>query len=154
MVQRMIHELKYKNNKEIGYYMGELFGLKLNESVLFEDIDYVIPVPLHKKKLRKRGYNQSEIIAKGICKTFKKELNTDNLYRKIYSSTQTRKSRFQRWENVKDIFGIKEVSRFRSKHILLVDDVITTGSTLEACAYSLNQIDEIKISLAALAYTL
>lgn len=154
MVQRMIHELKYKRNKEIGYYLGELFGRKLNESVLFESVDYVVPVPLHKKKLRKRGYNQSEIIAAGICKTFNKDLSTDNLFRKTHSSTQTRKSRFQRWENVKDIFSLKKPAQFRGKHILIIDDVITTGSTLEACAYSLNQINNIKISMAALAYTL
>jgi ComF family protein len=150
----MIHQLKYKNNREIGYFLGELFGLKLMQSSLFEDVDYIVPVPLHRKKLRKRGYNQSEVIATGIGKTFGKELNTNNLFRKEHTSTQTRKSRFARWENVSGIFDIRNPEVFSEKHILLIDDVITTGSTLEACAASLKKADGIKLSLVALAYTL
>jgi len=150
----MVHQLKYKGNREIGILLGELFGLKLKESALYESIDLIVPVPLHPIKYRRRGYNQSEMIARGIASSFERGLDTKNLYRKDYTSTQTRKSRFQRWENVKDIFDIKNPSGFQGKHILLIDDVITTGSTLEACATSLLQVQHVKISLAALAYTM
>ena len=150
-VQHLIHQLKYKGHKEIGIYIGKLYGLELKESDLFKNIDVVIPVPLHWKKFKKRGYNQSEQFAKGLSQTMEIDVDSNTLYRKIASETQTKKSRFNRWENVKEIFEIKNVDNLKGKHILLVDDVITTGSTLESCANALLKIPEIKISVAAIA---
>jgi len=114
----------------------------------------IIPVPLHKKKEKKRGFNQSEYFAKGLSISMKNEVNTKTLFREKMSETQTKKSRFKRWENVNNIFLLKNPKNIEGKHILLVDDVITTGSTIEACAEVLLQIPDIKISVAAIACTI
>lgn len=150
-VQHLIHQLKYKGRKAIGEYLGAYFGRKLKASPAYSDIDIILPVPLHPKKLRKRGYNQSEIVAGGLAEGMQVEFNSKILIRKVASSTQTKKSKYQRWENVKDIFGVTETSELEGKHVLLVDDVITTGSTLEACIHTLNDISDIRVSVAALA---
>ncbi|MBN2774930.1 MAG: ComF family protein, partial [Prolixibacteraceae bacterium] len=150
--QKLIHFLKYKGLKEIGFEIGKHFGFEMAESGCFSDIDMIIPVPLHPKKLKKRGYNQSEWIAKGFAFGLKKPVNTDSLHRIVFTSTQTRKTRFERWKNVEGIFEVTEPDKFYNKHILLVDDVITTGSTLEACAFSMQKIPGIKISVASLGY--
>ena len=152
-VQHLIHQLKYNGKKEVGLYLGELFGKELNESPLYRDVDYLIPVPLHPAKERKRGYNQSQMIALGMEAAMKAHLAGDILYRQIHSSTQTKKSRFERWENVKDIFAMKNESQLEGKHILLIDDVITTGSTIEACGNLLQNIPGIRISVTSLAYS-
>ncbi|MCK5857226.1 MAG: ComF family protein [Bacteroidales bacterium] len=150
-VQHLIHQFKYKGFREIGVYIGALLGKLLQESNRFTDIDIIIPVPLHKSKLRKRGFNQSELFARGLEKTMKAVVIDDNLYRKIASSTQTKKSRWERYKNVNDIFGIRDASLFENKKLLLVDDVITTGSTIEACASILNQIEGVEVSVVAMA---
>ncbi|RLD64926.1 MAG: ComF family protein [Bacteroidetes bacterium] len=150
-VQHLIHQMKYKGFREVGVYVGEVFGKSLAKSPRFKDIDYIIPVPLHKSKLRKRGFNQSELFARGLAKSMKAEMIDENLYRKVASSTQTKKSRWERYKNVNDIFGIRDASLFENKKLLLVDDVITTGSTIEACASVLNQIDGVEVSVGAMA---
>lgn len=150
-VQSLIHQLKYKRQKEVGLVIGKLFGKDLINSPYYSDIDYIIPVPLHPKKLRKRGYNQSLMIAKGLQESMEIEVFT-GLQRKSHSSTQTRKSRYERWENVKDIFEIIEPEKLEGKSILLIDDVLTTGATLEACATVLSDIPDLSISIATLAY--
>ena len=150
--QKLIHFIKYKGMKELGLDIGQRFGFVLKESEGFRDIDTIIPVPLHPKKLKSRGYNQSEWIAKGISKSMEVPVSTDNLHRKVFTSTQTRKNRFERWQNVEDIFGTKDPTEFKGKHILLIDDVVTTGSTLEACAYQLIKIEDVKVSIATLAF--
>lgn len=150
--QQLIHKLKYKGKKEIGVYLGKLFGNQLNDSELFNMIDTIIPVPLHPKKEHKRGYNQSLMIVEGMAKSMKARVFPDVLYRKIYTSSQTKKSRYERWQNVKDTFEIKKGQRLEGKHVLLVDDVITTGATLEACGNKLLEIPGIKLSIASLAY--
>ncbi|MBN2616050.1 MAG: ComF family protein [Bacteroidales bacterium] len=152
-VQHLIHQLKYKGQKEVGLYLGELFGNELNESPLYQDADYLIPVPLHPVKERKRGYNQSRMIARGMETTMQASLADDILFRQVHSSTQTKKSRFERWENVKDIFALKNEARLEGKHVILIDDVITTGSTIEACGNLLQKIPGIRISVSALAYS-
>lgn len=150
-VQSLIHQLKYRRQKEVGLVIGELFGKDLLNSPYYADIDYIIPVPLHPKKLRIRGYNQSLMIAKGLKISMGIDVFT-GLQRKKHSSTQTRKSRYARWENVKDIFEIIEPEKLDGKSVLLIDDVLTTGATLEACATVLSEIPGLSISIATLAY--
>ena len=150
-VQHLVHQFKYKGYKEIGFYVGTIYGTELVKSPLFINITSVIPVPLHPRKQAKRGYNQAEWFAKGLAHSMGVELDTTSLIRSFASETQTRKSRFNRWENVKEIFSVADIGRQAGKHILLVDDVITTGSTLEAAGHALFQIPGIKISVASIA---
>ncbi|MCY1720625.1 phosphoribosyltransferase family protein [Prolixibacteraceae bacterium Z1-6] len=150
--QHLIHYLKYKGLKELGFETGRKFGFALTESAKFTSVDVVVPVPLHPKKERKRGYNQSRWIAAGIAAVLHKPVSENNLFRKTFTSTQTRKNRFERWQNVDGIFGIHTPNEFSEKHVLLVDDVVTTGSTLEACAYQLLKIPNTKVSIATLAF--
>ena len=153
ILQKLIHKLKYKGIKEIGFELGKQFGSELIEAEEYKNIDIVIPVPLHVKREKHRGYNQSEWIAKGLVEFLDAKLEINNLVRSIETETQTRKSRFERWENVENIFTINSPEKFENKHVLLVDDVITTGSTLEACANSLLKLENTKVSIAALGYT-
>ena len=148
--QTMMHKFKYHGNKEIGYVLGKSFGNQLRNSV-FNQIDVIIPVPLHKSKLKKRGYNQSEWIAKGLSESLHKPLDVKSFIRSVATETQTRKSRFERWRNVENIFKITKENNLRGKHVLLVDDVVTTGSTLEACANAILKIKDTKVSIATLA---
>jgi ComF family protein len=150
--QQLLYSLKYKGNAEIGIELGKLFGADLNTVNYFGEIDYIVPVPLHPKKERKRGYNQSLMIAKGLEALINKPIVTGNLVRKHYSETQTRKGRFERWENVSELFQLENPEQFESKHILLIDDVITTGSTIEACATAILQSKDAKVSVAAIGY--
>lgn len=150
-VQHLVHELKYKSNRDAGLFLGREMGKKLSASPLYRDIDYVVPVPLHARRQRIRGYNQSEVIARGIKETTGWRTDTTNLNRAGATETQTRKSRSARWDNVKDIFQLQNPDRFAAKHILLIDDVITTGSTIEACALALSAAANIRVSVAAAA---
>ncbi len=151
-VQHLLHQLKYNGNREIGIYLGAILGDELQGSDLFNTVEVVVPVPLHPRKQRKRGYNQSEIIAEGICRTLKASLDTKTLTRVHYSETQTKKSRYKRWENVKDIFSITSDTSLSGKHVLLVDDVLTTGSTMEACAGALLKVPQLTLSIACIAF--
>ncbi len=150
--QQLIHKLKYKGNKEIGIYLGKLLGNQLSNSVLFNTAAAIIPVPLHPLKEHKRGYNQSLMICEGMASRMNARVFSDVLYRKVHSSSQTKKSRYERWENVKDIFEIRKGKRLEGKQVILVDDVITTGATLEACGHKLLEIPGIRLSIASLAY--
>lgn len=150
-VQKLMHQFKYKGIRELGFYIGKRYGAQLKEANPFKEVDFIIPIPLHPKKLKTRGYNQSDIFANGLSKAMKVDVLTDLLYRKVASETQTRKSKIERWENVKAIFDVRNPEELMGKHILLVDDVITTGSTMEACAHVLLEIPDIKISVAAIA---
>lgn len=152
-VQNLMHEFKYRSNKEIGFYLGELFAKELSKENWFDEIDLIIPIPLHPKKQQIRGYNQSEEIANGFEKQSSVPVDIGIIKRIVASETQTKKSRFRRWENVKEIFQIDNPNKIEGKHILIIDDIITTGATLEACAQKLLSIDGVKISLASLAYT-
>ncbi len=150
-VQHIIHMLKYKGQQEIGLYLGYLMGLDLIENNLFRSIDIIIPIPLHPNKKRTRGYNQSELIAIGVQKVLSKPLDTTSLLRNIETNTQTKRTQYQRWENTHNIFIVLDEKKLKDKHILLIDDVITTGSTLEAASYTLLQIPNTRISIACLA---
>jgi len=153
-VQHLIHQLKYKGHKDIGVYIGKLYGKELKKTALFSTVDFVIPVPLHRKREQKRGYNQSLVFAQGIAESLNAKCDNKTLVRIYSSETQTKKSRFARWENVKEIFSITDKTTFADKHVLIVDDVITTGATIEACAQTLKDIEGITISVAALACTM
>nr|WP_321487469.1 phosphoribosyltransferase family protein [uncultured Draconibacterium sp.] len=150
--QQLIHFVKYKGLKELGYETGKKFGPKLLESPLFAEIDVLMPVPLHPRKEKKRGFNQSEWIASGIAEVLEKPVDTKTLYRKEYTSTQTKRNRYERWQNVESVFGLNNPESARNKHILLIDDVVTTGATLEACAIHLLKQPGTKVSIATLAY--
>ncbi len=134
--QKLIHKLKYEGRRDIGRELGRYYGEELRNSV-FASADLVIPVPLHRKKERKRGYNQSEMIAGGLCEVLKIPLVCGNLKRPDYTETQTKKSRFDRFMNMEGRFTVTDPLVIRGRHVLLVDDVVTTGSTLEACSGAL-----------------
>ncbi len=150
-LQHLLHQLKYKGNREVGHKLGMLFGFDLIQNSLFQEIDAIIPVPLHPKKEKKRGFNQSVEICKGLSESMQRPLITGNLIREVDTASQTRKGRFERWENVSGIFSVKKGRLLTSKHLLLVDDVVTTGATLEACCEPLLEIPGVKVSIATLA---
>jgi len=150
--QHLIHFIKYKGLKELGFETGIRFGHALKNTVNFGDADIIVPVPLHPEKEKQRGYNQSEWIARGLGASMQKPVSVNNLVRKIHTSTQTRKNRFERWENVDNIFEIKNPDVFAGKLVLLTDDVVTTGSTLEACTIELLKIKGTRVSVATLAF--
>jgi ComF family protein len=149
--QTLLHDLKYKGMKELGEEIGKHFAIDLQQSPEFRSVDIICPVPLHPSKEKKRGYNQSWWIASGIAKQMNKELSSDNLHRITATETQTRKSRFARWQNVEGIFELSNPEAFAEKHILLIDDVVTTGATLEACAAAILSTTNAKVSIATLA---
>jgi ComF family protein len=153
-VQDIMHHIKYRGGKKAAEMLGARFGRQLYQLPQYKNIDCIIPVPLHDAKLKARGYNQSEWFAKGLSMGMAGlPLNTTSLYRIKNSETQTRKTREERWKNVSEIFGIREPALLRNKHILLVDDVITTGATLEACAQTILALNcGNKISIATLAF--
>ena len=149
--QKLIHQLKYKDLKEVGEMLGKEMGRGLLESPHLPPIDAIIPVPLHKKKQKKRGYNQSEHIAIGLASALKTEVDTTTLKRISYTGSQTKLSREKRWKNVEECFSSKDNAALINKHVLLVDDVLTTGATIEACFLALQKIEGIRISVATLA---
>ena len=151
-VQKLIHLLKYKGKKQVGFFLGKLFGMDLLDSDDFKNIDFIIPVPLHPKKQHKRGFNQSTVIADGIGRSLRKPVVDDNLIRLVNTASQTKKTRYSRWENVKDVFAVSNPENLTGKHILLVDDVLTTGATLEACAQKILEVEGTEVSVATIAY--
>lgn len=151
-VQNLIHSLKYKDKIEVGVKLGHLLGTRLKLASLYDNIDLVIPVPLHQKKERQRGYNQSKYIADGIAEALNISVSTTHLLRNKQTESQTRKSRYTRYQNMETVFSLNNETELKDKHILLVDDVITTGATLEACGSSLLNGGIKKLSVAALAF--
>jgi len=151
MVQKILHHLKYYGVKEVGAFLGNIYGKKLIQHEKWRKMDLIIPIPLHKKKERKRGYNQSEWIAKGLSSGMQIPYCTNLLTRAEFTETQTKKSRFHRWQNVKDVFQITDLDALKNKHILICDDVLTTGATLEAAVQKLTVVPSIKISVVTLA---
>lgn len=149
--QSLVHSFKYRNNKKLAKYLGRIASLYLQADNMFNEIDILVPVPLHPKKEKKRGYNQSELIAQGIASIYNKPIIANILYRKTASSTQTNKSRYERHINVEKIFALKDTKTLISKHILLIDDVITTGATSMACIEALKIVPDIRISILALS---
>jgi ComF family protein len=144
--------LKYKEEKELGPMLGRLFGQELADQSVFPEAEAIVAVPLHPTRLKKRGYNQGELIAEGLAEALGIPLLTGVLQRSRASDTQTRKSRYDRWKNVEDIIRIKDREAIAGKNILLVDDVLTTGSTMEACIHALIGVPGVKVSVAAIGY--
>ena len=151
-VQNLVHHLKYKGMQQIGHAVGNIAGGQLVKNDVFYSADVIIPVPLHKKRLKQRGYNQSTCFAEGLAQKLNATVEDNNLVRVTATETQTHKSRFARFENMQEVFTVKNPERLANKHILLVDDIITTGSTLEACGAELLKIKGLKLSVAAIAY--
>lgn len=161
-----VHSLKYKGNKKIGLYLGETLGRKIAESPINHHFDFIMPIPLHYRKKIKRGYNQAELLARGILNELHDpsiKLNAKILRRNSFTKSQTKKNEIERWQNVEHAFGINSKELFRliadfkathsePPHFLIVDDVLTTGSTLEACAAQLIKACDCRISIATAAY--
>ena len=151
--RQLIHQIKYNGEKHCGQYMGTLFAQELVRDGKLQDIDIIIPVPLHRSKERRRGYNQSEWIAKGIANVIHKNVNSHLLYRKRKNESQIYKSLYDRWLNTQQTFQLDKSTNIEDKHILLIDDVVTTGATLLACAEALSGLKNCKLSLLTLAIT-
>ncbi len=150
--RRILHSIKYKGKKELARYIGMLYGNELLRAGPFSSAGILLPVPLHSKREKKRGFNQSEWFAAGLSESMNKHLAADVLVRVSGTNTQTNKSRIKRWENVENCFAVKNPEKIENTHILLVDDVVTTGATLEACAIALLEAACVKISILTIAY--
>jgi ComF family protein len=151
-VQNLMHQFKYKGVRQIGNLLGSIAGEQLIENDIFKTVDIIIPVPLHKKRMRQRGYNQSAYFAEGLAQKLNVPIEIDNLVRVIATETQTHRSRFARFENMREVFVVNNPEKLVNKHVLLVDDIVTTGSTLEACGTKLLKIEGLKLSIATIAY--
>lgn len=151
LVQHLLHQLKYRGNPGIGEYLGGLMGTRLKHTQRFAAVDALVPVPLNASRLKKRGYNQAEAICNGLSGAMNIPVISNALVRNRFSETQTRKSRTERWENMKEIFCLQQPELLAGKNVLLVDDVVTTGATLEACGRELLPV--CNINIACLAYT-
>ncbi|MFZ1452335.1 MAG: phosphoribosyltransferase family protein [Ferruginibacter sp.] len=152
LIQHLIHQLKYKGDTEIGFYLGELMGETLLNSSRFSSIDALIPLPLYADKEHKRGFNQAAVICNGMSAVMNVPVLNGAVIRQHATETQTRKHRTERWENVKNSFKVAKEQELAGKHLLLVDDVVTTGATLEACGNVILQQTNVKLSIATLAY--
>ena len=151
IVQQLLHNLKYRGHETIGKILGEWLGNELKTVEAYKKIDVVIPVPLHKNKLRKRGYNQVAMFGIEISKALNAEYIDNVLIKTTATKTQVFKKRVSRWNNTNEIFTIANTNLIEGKHVLLVDDIITTGATIEACTNMLNKARNIKISVATMA---
>lgn len=150
-VQHLLHELKYKNHPEIGIILGKFYAEKLAEVNLGGAFDLIIPVPLHASRKRKRGYNQSAKFAQGLSERLSVPFSDELLVRRLKTETQTRKTKLNRWENMSGVFYLNEPGIIEGKKVLLVDDVITTGSTLESCSLTLVNAGCSELSIACIA---
>lgn len=155
LMQHLLFELKYKNNIQVGYFFGRSMGNTLLNATLYNHIDALIPLPLNKEKEKIRGYNQAQIICEGIASIWQKPILNNVVSRIKFTSTQTKQNRIQRWQNMENVFvANNETTDLNNKHILLIDDVITTGATLEACGNALIEAGVKSISIATVAYTI
>ena len=150
ITQKLLHDLKYNGNQDLGLELGTLFGKRCKELSFYKTVDIIIPIPLHKSKLRFRGFNQSAIIAQGLSTSLGIELDELSVIRKRKTATQTKKTRTERWKNVDQTFGLTSTN-LKGKHVLIVDDVITTGATLESCGQTILASGASKVSVACLA---
>ena len=151
--RKLVHDLKYRGHQAIGEELGKGYGHELIKTP-FNDSDLIVPVPLNKRKLRQRGYNQSECIARGLSRSMEKAIITTAVIKVRNSSTQTKKSRYDRWLNVEDTFRVVDPEILNGKHILLVDDVLTTGATIEACASEILKVPGTRVSVVTLGVVL
>lgn len=154
LLERLIYDLKYRGNKDIGFYLGQLLGKFIADNNRFSEVDTLLPLPLNPRREKKRGYNQATALCDGIASVWKKPVADKAVVRKVYTETQTRKGRIARWENMEGVFAIADASAIANRHILLVDDVVTTGASLEACGSEILKVPGTTLSLATLASTI
>ncbi len=153
-LQALLFQLKYKSNKDVGLFIGKQMGALLAASERFDSIDALVPVPLHPQALSKRGFNQAALICEGIGQVWHKPVLTGAIARTKHTSTQTKQTRAERWDNMENAFTIKDPTSINGMHLLIIDDVITTGATIEACGKTLLTIKDVRVSVAAAAYPL
>jgi ComF family protein len=150
-IRMAVHHLKYKNKPDIGLMIGREFGQKLKGSSLFNTIEAIVPVPLHPRKERLRGYNQSTVFAQGLAEAMDVPMLGKVLERRAFTQTQTAKKRMERFQNVGEVFAVVKPQAIAGKHLLLADDVLTTGATLEVCGQVLLDVPGTKLSCATIA---
>ncbi len=153
-LQALLFQLKYKSNEDVGLFIGKQMGALLAASERFATIDALVPVPLHPQALSKRGFNQAALICEGISQVWHKPVLVGAIARTKHTNTQTKQSRAVRWDNMENAFSIKDPTSIMGKHLLLIDDVITTGATIEACGKTLLSVKDVQLSVAAAAYPL
>ncbi|MFT4204794.1 MAG: ComF family protein [Chitinophagaceae bacterium] len=147
-LHNMIHQLKYKHNADIGLFLGRLLGRQMLSSGWKNDLDLLVPVPLHPERERQRGYNQTKLIADGIAHLTSIPIVTDALVRTRYTQTQTHKGRSERIANMEDRFRVVKAEKLQGKHVLLIDDLVTTGATLEFCGQEILKVPGTRVSIA------
>lgn len=152
MMQKLMHEFKYRGNKELGLYLGRLLGRSLQES-RFNDIEALVPLPLFPSKEKKRGFNQSQVLCEGITEILSIPVLNDVIVRIADTETQTKKNRVERWQNMEGKFELIDPQAVKGRHVLLIDDVITTGATLEACGRELIKAEGLRLSIATLCFS-
>ena len=154
LLQHLIIQLKYRANKTAGMYLGKILGNIICNAKRFDDIDIIVPLPLNEKKLFKRGYNQTLLLAKGIAEVWQKPVVENAVERIQFTETQTHKNRITRWQTMEGVFKLVNESALKNKHVLLIDDIVTTGATLESCGNAILQAENIQLSICTLAYTI
>lgn len=153
ILQHILFALKYKEQKEAGYFLGRMIGYALQKTDRFDEVDYLIPLPLHPRKENRRGYNQATLIAEGIREIWQRPLLNDALVRTSFTESQTQRNRIDRWQNMQEVFSVADPDLLTNRHLLLVDDVVTTGASLEACATSILNLPGSRVSIVTAAYT-
>jgi ComF family protein len=153
LLQRLIHQLKYDGHKELGLFLGRKMGEALGQCNRFGAIEALVPLPLFAARERKRGYNQADLLCQGMAEVLDVPVLKNSVRRRTQSETQTRKNRIERWQNMQGKFEVQQPQALRGKHIVLVDDVITTGATLEACGHEILSAGELQLSIMTMAYT-
>ena len=152
ILQDLVHALKYQGQAEVGIALGHWFGQMLQQAPLFQGLDYIVPVPLHPKKAFLRGYNQAAVFGRGLAEVMGVPCREDLLRRRLFTETQTKKSRLERFDNMESVFEAPDAEALRGKSLLIVDDIITTGATIERCAQALYEAQpQLRLSLAAIA---
>jgi ComF family protein len=151
LTQKLIHQVKYRGNTNLGEYLGFIMGNHLKDAGWFNGMDILVPLPLNKKKLKIRGFNQSEVLCRGISKATGLPVEEVAVMRTVYTQTQTKKSRLQRWSNVEHVFDLQQADMLEHKHVVLVDDVMTTGATMDACGQVLSRVPGLKLSVLSFA---
>ena len=150
LMQRLMHQFKYRGNKDLGLQLGRLMGISLKETNRFDHIDALVPLPLFPSKEKKRGYNQATILCEGIAEIWPLPVLKDAVTRPQHTDTQTKKGRIERWKNIEGKFELVKPAAVQNKHLLLVDDVVTTGATLESCGSELLKAENVRLSIATL----
>lgn len=154
LMQRLMHQFKYRGAKTVGVYLGRQTGLQLMQSDRFDSIDALVPLPLFVSKERARGYNQAAVLCDGISGVLQKPVLTNAVVRRTHTESQTHKNRIDRWQNIEGRFEVTDHTKLQNRHVLLVDDVVTTGATLEACGRALLAVPGLQLSIATLCAAL